>query len=367
MLKLWLSVLLLFTTVLAEAQAPAPLSVRLKDLASLSAAAGYRLLGYGLVVGLDGTGDSDRTAFTQAALKNMLEQMGLRLPAGQLQVKNVAAVMVTAEMAPGAVRNARFDVLVSSVGDAASLQGGTLLATPLRGSDGVVRALAQGPLSIGGYGAGGGGSSQVNNHLSVGRVPQGGWITQSLAADLAPDQALTLTLYQPDFTTAGRLAEALNGQLGPGRARASDAGTVVLSLLAGEDPAALLARVEDLPVQPEAPARVVVNERTGTVVMGENVRILPVAVAHGGLTVRVRERVAVSQPPPLSGGSTVVVPEKKLSVEEAGGALWEVPPQGTLGDLVRALNALGVKPRDLIAIIQALKQAGALQAELIIM
>ncbi len=306
--------------------------VRIKDIASLQGAGGLRLLGYGLVVGLEGTGDSDKTIFTEQALKNLLEQMGMRLRDEQLKVANVAAVMVTAQLSPFIPVGGKFDVTVSSLGDAESLQGGVLLATPLHGPDGEVYAMAQGAVSVGGYGAGGRGAMQT----------------------------------KPDFTTATRIAERINAELGEPRAHALDSATVQIQTR-GEDVVKLIARLENLQVSSETSARVVINERTGTVVIGEQVRILPVAVAHGGLTVRIKRTPQVYQPPPLSGGRTVVVPQPQVKVTEEEGAVMQVPPQATLQDLVRALNALGVKPRDLIAIIQALKEAGALQAELVVM
>ncbi len=340
---------------------------RLKDIASLTCTNGYRLLGYGLVVGLQSTGDSDKTLFTEQALKNVLEQMGLRLRNEQVKVENVAAVMVTGELSPFAPEGANFDVTVSSLGDASSLQGGMLLATPLRGPDGEVYAMAQGPVSVGGYGAGGRGAAEIKNHLAVGRAPQGGWVIKPIPARLVQHNALYLTLYQPDFTTATRIAQRINAELGAAHAQALDAATVQVEVV-DDEPVALIARLEDLQISPETPARVVINERTGTVAMGEQVRILPVAIAHGGLTVRIRRELEVYQPPPLfSGGETVVVPQPSVEVEEQEGTVLQVRPQATLQDLVRALNALGVKPRDLIAIIQALKECGALQAELVVM
>jgi len=340
--------------------------VRIKDIASLQGAGGLRLLGYGLVVGLEGTGDSDKTIFTEQALKNLLEQMGMRLRDEQLKVANVAAVMVTAQLSPFIPVGGKFDVTVSSLGDAESLQGGVLLATPLHGPDGEVYAMAQGAVSVGGYGAGGRGAMQTKNHLAVGRVPQGGWVVRSVPASIVRDSLLYLSLFQPDFTTATRIAERINAELGEPRAHALDSATVQIQTR-GEDVVKLIARLENLQVSSETSARVVINERTGTVVIGEQVRILPVAVAHGGLTVRIRRTPQVYQPPPLSGGRTVVVPQPQVKVTEEEGAVMQVPPQATLQDLVRALNALGVKPRDLIAIIQALKEAGALQAELVVM
>jgi flagellar P-ring protein FlgI len=351
----------------ASALAAAGAQVRVKDIAALTGATGYRLLGYGLVVGLAGTGDSDKSTFTTQSLRSLLEQMGMALRDEEIQVKNVAAVMVTAEISPFSPVGSRFDATVSSLGDAASLQGGTLLATALHGGDGTVCAMAQGPVSIGGFGASGrGGGGEVKNHLAVGRAPQGGWVTLRLPAELAPGNTLCLSLHQPDFTTAVRVAQSINAALGTGRAQALDATTVQVGVGA-EDPTQLMARLEDLCVGVEAPARVVINERTGTVVMGGQARILPVAIAHGGLTVRVKASMRVSQPPPRSGGQTVVVPDQKVQAQEGGGPMVALEAQATLQDLVQALNALEAKPRDLIAIIQALKQAGALQAELVVM
>jgi len=408
----------------------AAVPLRVKDLATVSDGGSHKLIGYGLIVGLQGTGDGKKAVFTMQALANMLEQFGLTLDPAQLEVDNVAAVIATAELPSHASEGAKLDVTVSSLGDAQSLQGGTLLLTPLRAADGQVYAIAQGSVSIGGYNAGSGSSNVRKNHSAVGRVPNGASIVKavsgSLVGSLAGGKQLSLRLHQPDFTTAQRLAEGINSGLAVVCARAiSAAGVQVAVPTDCANVMALIMRIENLPVEPDMPARVVINERTGTVVIGSQVRILPVAIAHGALTVKTRREYQVSQPPPLiyednstiiqppaeatedappsvenepteqppaatlaveqvgdetsahtehmiiappgrGGGTTAVVPKDTVEVEEQQRRLLPVGGETTLNDLVEGLNALGVSPRDLIAIIQALKEAGALQAELII-
>lgn len=485
----YIATILLISLLLSCATADA-LQLRVKDVASIADGGAHKLLGYGLVVGLQGTGDGKKALFTVQSLANMLEQFGISIEASQLDVDNVAAVMVTGDLPSGAAAGARMDVTVSSLGDAASLQGGTLLLTPLRGADGQIYAIAQGPVSVGGYQAGGRGASVTRNHTAVGRMPNGASVVLPAPASAALSAGrLSLQLHQPDFTTAGRLADSINSGLGHICAHAVNSAMIQVAIPPDmPNLTTLIRHIEALPVQPDMPARVVLNERTGTVVIGSDVRILPVAIAHGALTVQIMRRYSVSQPPPLvyhdaatsittpvlavpddtlvatttdraasdhdsdfwwtadradddansyeaasgtinssadigvispptddtmilsddnaevvmttaswveimdeaspavvsggashglhrlpshaphvsGGGHTVVVPEDSVRVDEQETQLMTIGGEATLSDLVEALNVLGVSPRDLIAIIQALKQAGALQAELII-
>lgn len=355
---------------LAAPAAPAAGPVRLKDVAGLQGVQATPLIGYGLVVGLNKTGDRRQTLFSAQTLANMLERFGVSVPGADIKIENVAAVLVTAELPPFVRSGVRIDVTVSSVGDARSLQGGTLLATALRGPDGSVFALAQGPLSIGGFGGGKGGNSVQVNHLTAGRVPGGGLVQASSRAQFPPTQELTLALHEPDFVSARRVADAINAELGPSTARAVDAATVsvrVPDTFANALPD-LMAVLEPIPVAMDVAARVVINERTGTVVVGAHVRLGTAAVAHGNLSVRIRTRYDVSQPAPLSqGGQTTVVPQEDVDIEEAEAKLVAFEEGATLEGVVKALNALGATPRDIIAIVQALKAAGALQAELVIL
>jgi flagellar P-ring protein precursor FlgI len=342
---------------------------RLKDVTSVQGASDTPLIGYGLVVGLNKTGDRRQTVFSAQTLANMLERFGIAVAPGEIKIENVAAVLVTAQLGPYAQTGVRLDVTASSIGDARSLQGGTLMPTPLRGPDGRVMALAQGPLSIGGFGAGSGGNSVVVNHLTVGRVPGGGLVQEARAWTPPPGGVLRLALHQPDFVSAGRVARAINQELGGDVAKVIDAGAVAVSVPQQYQTSLpdLIARLEPLPVATDSVARVVINERTGTVVMGGDVRLAPAAVAHGNLSVRIATQLEVSQPAPLSQGQTTVVPQTQVDVNEGDAQLIELNAGATLGDVVRALNVLGVSPRDIIAVMQALKAAGALRAEIVIL
>ena len=343
---------------------------RLKDVASMQGVESTPLIGYGLVVGLNKTGDKRQTIFSAQTLANMLERFGVSVPAGQIKIENVAAVLVTAELPAYARAGARVDVTASSVGDARSLQGGTLLATPLRGGDGQIYALAQGPLSIGGFGGGTGGNSVQVNHLTVGRVPSGAQVQIGSGAKLASSDTITLALREPDFVSAARIAEAVNGELGDDQASVIDPGSVSIKVPEQyrANIATLMARLEVLPVQSDTVARVVINERTGTVVVGGQVRIGAAAVAHGSLSVRISTQFEVSQPNAFSkGGDTTVVPNEQVDVHENSAQLVTLQEGTTLDSVVRALNALGATPRDIIAIMQALKAAGALRAELVVL
>ncbi len=342
---------------------------RVKDVASVQGAAATPLIGYGLVVGLNKTGDRRQTIFSAQTLANMLERFGIAVAPGEMKIENVAAVLVTAQLGPYSQIGGKLDVTASSIGDARSLQGGTLMPTPLRGPDGRVVAMAQGSLSIGGFGAGGGDNAVQVNHLTVGRVPGGGLVQEARAWTPPAGGVLRLALHEPDFVSAGRVARAINQELGAMAAKAIDAGSVAIMVPAEYQSSLpeLIARIEPLSVELDVTARVVINERTGTVVMGGDVRLGPAAVAHGNLSVRIATKYDVSQPAPLSGGQTTVVPQTQLDVEEGEAQLVTLDAGATLGDVVRALNVLGVSPRDIIAVMQALKAAGALRAELVIL
>jgi flagellar P-ring protein precursor FlgI len=367
----WPLVAALSVTIAGFGQAPiGGNEVRLKDIVTLQGVTPAPLIGYGLVVGLNKTGDKRQTLFSTQSLTNMLSRFGIEVVSEQVKVENIAAVLVTAEISPYQRVGARLDATASSIGDARSLQGGTLLPTPLRGPDGEAVALAQGSLSIGGFGGGQGGSSVQVNHLTVGRIP-GGAIVQAAPAPRAEvlSGPMLLALRDPDFVTASRVVQVINGFLGEEAARALDPGSVAVTVPARFENAlpVFIAQLEGLPVETDVVARVVINERTGTVVVGGNVRLGPAAVAHGNLSVRISTRYRVSQPAPFSGGETTVVPDQDVDIEEGTAQLIALEPGTTLQSVVTALNALGASPRDIIAIVQALRAAGALRAEIVIL
>lgn len=344
---------------------------RIKDIANWYGIRENQLIGYGLVVGLNGTGDKDGTYLYQP-IANMLSRMGVTVNVKDLKgkVKNVAAVMVTAKLPTNVKPGTKIDVQVSSIGDAKSLQGGTLLLTPLTGPDGEVYAVAQGPISIGGFIAAGRAAQAVKNHQNVGYIPEGAIVEKTVPVNLIAKEELQLLLQLPDITTARNMAERINERYKGSIAKATDPSTVAISIPSAYRGNVLdfMAEVERIDVTTDVPARVVVNERTGTVVIGANVRIASTALAHGGLTITIKETPDVVQPPPLAprGAQTEVVPRTEVKAEEKQASLVEV--QGsTVGELVKALNALGVTPKDLISILQALKTAGALKAELVLM
>ena len=344
-------------------------AVRVRDIASLHGAPPVPLIGYGLVIGLNKTGDRRQTIFSAQTLANMLERFGVGVPAGEIKIENVAAVLVTAELPAFMRQGARLDVTASSIGDARSLQGGTLIVTPLRGPDGTVHALAQGPLSIGGFSGGRGGNAVTVNHLTVGRVPGGAMVQVGQRVEMNSSRQVLLALREPDFTNAHRLADVISESLGGPVARAVDSATVSVEVPAVYQEAIpdLLARLESLPVTIDQASRVVINERTGTVVIGGGVRLGPTAVAHGNLSVRISTQYIASQPAPFARqGETVVVPDERVDVSEGDAKLVNLGTGTTLDAVVRALNALGATPRDIIAILQALKTAGALAAEIVI-
>ncbi|MBJ6724822.1 flagellar basal body P-ring protein FlgI [Geomesophilobacter sediminis] len=344
-------------------------AARIKDIASFDGVRDNQIIGYGLVVGLNGTGDSQQTFFPVQSLANALERMGVTINKGSITVKNVAAVMVTANLPPFAKQGNKLDVLVSSLGDATSLAGGTLLMAPLKGGDSQIYAVAQGAVLTNSFSYSGQAASAQKNHPTAGTIPGGGLVERELPNVLADKQNLRLNLHQADFTTAERIAQAVNTAFGAQTAALTDPGSVQLAV-----PAAYRGRVvqfvadlERLDVNPDVPARVVMNERTGTIVMGENVRISTVAVSHGNLTVVVKETPQVSQPGPLSSGTTTTVPRTSIKVKEDRVNLSLLREGANLGDVVRGLNLLGVTPRDLIGIMQAIKAAGALNAELTVL
>lgn len=342
-------------------------AIRIKDMASLRGVRANQLVGYGLVVGLNGTGDKAATTFTIQALSNMLNRMGVRVTPAQMAVKNVAAVMVTCDLPPFARAGTRLDVTLSSVGDATSLGGGTLILTPLKGMNGQVYAVAQGPISVGGFLAQGEAASVSKNHPTVGRIPRGAIVEREIAHTFGSGGSMTLNLDTPDFTTANRVALAINKALPQLKAQAQDPSTVRLALpqVAQGELISLISRMENLSITVDQPAKVVVEERTGTVVMGQNVRISTVAVASGALSISIQEGAEVSQALPLApGGQTVVTPQTEVRVGEGKAKLAVLQSGVTIGAVVKALNLLGATPRDLITILQAIKAAGALQAQL---
>lgn len=348
-------------------------AARIKDIAHVDGVRPNQLVGYGLVVGLDGTGDTKRATMTTQSLAAMLSRMGVRIDPEQLHLRNVAAVMVTATLPSMAQPGSSLDVIVSSIGNARSLFGGTLLITPLKGLDGRTYAVAQGPLQVGGFGAEGlSGSRFQKNHLNVGRIASGALVEQTVQVSIGDGEYLMIQLDAPDFATAEAVAKAINGAggtLGGGgtMAQAMSAAEIRISVPAAKRAAiaSFIAQVEVIEVQPDAVARVVLNSRTGTVVMGENVRISTVAVAHGGLTIEVSETPQVSQPTgPFTTGTTVRTTQSAITATEAKDSLKLVQAGATLGDVVKALNTLGATPRDLIDILQAIKAAGALHGEL---
>ncbi|NIC40214.1 flagellar basal body P-ring protein FlgI [Aquabacterium sp. A08] len=345
-------------------------AARIKDVAAVQGVRSNQLTGYGLVVGLDGTGDqSSQMPYTSQTLANYLQQMGITLPPGaNLQPKNVAAVLVTAQLPAFARPGQAIDVTVSSAGNAKSLRGGTLITTPLRGVDGQVYALAQGNLLVGGAGASAGGSSVTINHLSAGRIPGGGQVERAVPTPFLLGEHIDLNLNAADFQTARRVAQSINRALGEGMAQALDGRMVrVRAPLDPNARVAFVADIEDLPLDlPRAAAKVVVNARTGSVVMNQSVALSPSAVAHGNLSVSISSTPQVSQPGPFAppGAQTVVTEKADIQVSQQGGALIQMAASAQLGDVVKALNALGATPQDLVAILQALKAAGALQAEL---
>jgi len=365
--------LLLATALLASAAlwwpSPSQAAMRLKEVASVQGVRTNQLVGYGLVVGLDGTGDqTTSTPFTTQSLTALLQQMGVTVPAGtNMQLKNVAAVMVTAQLPPFAQPGQQVDVTVSSMGNAKSLRGGTLIATPLKGADGQIYALAQGNLIVGGAGASAAGSKVQINHLSAGRVPEGATVERAVATPLSQGEYLQLDLNSNDYNTAREVARAVNTKMGAGLAQALDGRVVRVRMPEGVDArVAFMADIEDLPIELAAPAaRIVINARTGSVVVNQTVTLNPCAVAHGSLSVTINSTPMVSQPSAFSTGGTTVSKDKAdITIKQEPGTLIQLPAGTKLADVVKALNSLGATPQDLLAILQAMKTAGALNAEI---
>jgi len=364
------SFVLMLSLLAALAASVAAGKVRVKDICSFQNKQEIDLVGYGLVIGLDGTGDGTGTQFTVQSLVNMMERMGLTVEVSKVKVKNVAAVIVTARISSHQTEGSYFDVTVSSVGDASSLQGGTLLLTPLAGPGGKVRGMAQGPVSIGGFNVQVDDNKIVKNYTLVGRVPGGGKITNPLETPEEFALEIYLSLFDPDFTTVHRIAERINIKYGL-LAFPVDGGTIrVLVPDSLSYPTTRMKFISDiglLQVVPDNTARVVINEKTGTIVAGQHVTIEPVAIAHGTITVNIEATPIISQPQPFSGGETVVTQETRISVRDEQARVVHLKRSVYLSDVAKALNKIGATPRDIIAIFQALKQAGALRAELIIL
>ncbi len=359
-MKILVAALLVLCALPAEA-------TRLKELASFEGVRANHLTGYGLVVGLNGQGDNDSARFTVKSLAALMQRQGVNVSEREIRVKNVAAVMVTTKLPPFARPGQKIDISVSSTGNAKSLQGGTLLMTRLKGADGRVYALAQGPLTIGGFSLGGGGGGQTQkNHPTVGSIPGGAMVERAAPRSLDPVKPLIVQLHRPDFTTAARVAKMINETLGNRVARALDPGSIEVQLPERFEgrPVELIAGIENLQIQADAVARVIINERTGTIVMGEGVRISTVAISHGNLVLQVEADNKVVQPNVMAEGQTATQKNEKVTVTEQSTGLAVVKQGATLGRVVRALNALGVSTRDLIAILQAMRTAGALEAEL---
>jgi flagellar P-ring protein precursor FlgI len=360
------SLLLLLFVAVGTAQAE-----RIKDLASIAGVRSNQLLGYGLVVGLNGTGDKSSAApFTEQSLKSMLNQLGIVVPPGtQIKPKNVAAVTIHADLPAFAKPGQKIDITVSSIGDAKSLRGGTLLMSPLKGADGKVYAIAQGNLVVGGLSASGADGSNITINIpSVGRIPNGATVERSVASGFHQGNYLTLNLHEGDFTTAKRVVDAVNTAIGSGMAKAIDSTSIRVNTPSDlGQRVSFVSLIENLPVNPgETAAKVIVNSRTGTVVISNQVQVSPAAVSHGSLTVTISENPEVSQPNAFSGGTTAVVPRTDVNVAEGGSRMFLFNPGVSLNEVVRAVNQVGAAPSDLVAILEALKQAGALKAELVI-
>jgi flagellar P-ring protein precursor FlgI len=346
---------------------PAFPASRLKDLVSIEGVRDNQLVGYGMVVGLNKTGDKQQTLFTTQSLANMLEKMGVSVNGTIIKVANTAAVMVTATLPPFAQPGTKIDVTAAAIGDASNLQGGLLLMTSLRGANGQVYAVAQGPIVTGGFVAGRGGVSQTVNHPTVGRAPNGATV-ERVAPSIEPTAHIHLQLRNQDFATSTRIAAVINEHFGAEKAVAKAENSALVDIDTPADwrskMAEFIAGVEDLTVEVDAPARIVVNERTGTIVMGKDVRIAPVAILHGNLSVEIQTRLLVSQPGPLSQGKTEVVPEQTVAAKDEPTRTVVLKQGATVEELVRALTAIGSTARDIIAILQNLRVAGALNAEL---
>ncbi len=334
---------------------------RLKDLVSLEGVRDNQLIGYGIVVGLAGTGDKQLTLFSTQSLTNMLNRLGVSVNPAQMQVRNMASVMISANLPPFAQPGTKIDVTVSAIGDAKSLQGGVLLMTPLKAADGQVYAVAQGPVVTGGFVAGRGGNTSTVNHPTVGRTPEGA-IVEKAPPSIAPSSHFKLQLRQADFTTAARVAEILNKHFAAKVAKLESPALIAVDVPSKFEPIEFVAELEALSIEADKPMKVVINERTGTIVIGKDVRIAPVSIMHGALTVEVRTKLEVSQPEPLSGGKTTVTPQVDVAAQQEKAKNIVLQKGATVDELVRALQAIGSTPRDVIAILQNLRTAGALEA-----
>ncbi len=344
-------------------------AARIKDLTTIEGVRENLLVGYGLVVGLDDTGDDTKMYYQ--SISNMLEKLGIHVPADKVDVGNVAAVIVTAKLPPFAKPGMKIDVDVASVGDADSLQGGTLIMTPLFGPDGKIYAVAQGPVSIGGFNVRGGGQRVQKNHPTAGRIPGGAIVERPVPSSFAETGIVKLNLNNPDFITAYRIEQAIN-KVWPGIAKAIDPATVrvIVPPEYRGNIVDFIAKVQNLEATQDKTAKIVISERTGTIVMGDDVRILPVAISHGSLTVTIESTPQVSQPAPLGGGTTVVTQQTRLTVKEKKGPIFTVgmgKKEVKVSDLINALNRIGASPRDIIAILRAIEAAGALEGELEVM
>lgn len=340
--------------------------VLIRDIASIEGIRDNPLIGYGVVVGLKRTGDSQQTLFTTQTLANMLQRLGLQISASTIQVRNIAAVMVTSSLPPFARPGTTLDVTVSSIGDAKSLEGGVLLLTSLHAADGQIYAEAQGPLTLGGYTVGANGNTKEVNHVTVGRVPSGGIVERDASIDLTRMKTISLSLREQDFTVTRDVATAINHDFGKQVATAEDSRRVDLniSLMGNSSVPTLIAKVQNISVPIHPPAKVVMNERTGTIVMGGDVKLSPVSVLHGDLTVEVTTTFTVSQPLPNSKGTTEVVPETSLKSRDGPARSIELKEGASVEELINGLHAMGASARDIVAILQAIKAAGGLQAEL---
>lgn len=344
---------------------------RIKDIAYIKGVNDYQVVGYGLVVGLNGTGDTRMTLFTQQSVMSMLKRFGITVPEDQLRLRNVAAVMVVATIPPFSSNGSTVDVIVSSMGDATSLQGGALLLTQLIGQDGQIYASAQGGISVGGFDIRAAGTEVRRNFTTTGRIPNGAVVQKSPPINFVNDGKLTVVLAQEDFTTSNRVADAINSAFGPGTANAVDGGNVLVRIpqafQSSDKLVQFISQIESIDVTPDVVARVVINERTGTVVVGQNVTILPVAISHANLNIEIQAFPVISQPAPFSQGQTVVTQAATAQVTQEENSMTAISGAATVQDIANALNSLKVRPRDIIAIFQALKAAGALKAELVIM
>jgi len=354
------------TTIWLLAASAWPATSRVKDIAAFQGVRDNQLIGYGLVVGLDGTGDSRQTRFTTQTLSNLLNLEGIVVPAQSIQVKNTAAVMVTADLPPFARIGARIDVTVSSAGDASSLQGGVLLMTPLKAANGQVYSVAQGPVSIGGFAVRTSTSSVQKNQPTAGRIPDGAIVEREISFTLQGKDRLRLLLHEGDFTTASRLASVINHSMDSDLALPLDNRTVEIMVPERyrRNVVQFITQIENESLEIDRVAKVVLNEKTGTVIFGKEVKIAPVTIVHGSLTVQVGTQFAISQPGAFSGGETAVVPNETVEVGEQLAESVTIPEGATIEEIVRGLNAIGATPRDVLAIIQAIKAAGALQSEL---